>query len=56
MKINEITIASYFVCYKKLCVFQSFRIHKSMNVNNTIEKLQKIAKDKETWKSEHKWR
>ncbi len=36
--------------------FQSSRIHSSMNVENAIEKLQRITKEKETQKSEHKWR
>jgi hypothetical protein len=34
--------------------FQSFGIHNNMNVKNVIEKLQRIAKEKESQISEHK--
>ncbi len=37
------------------CVcFQSSKVHKNMSAENTIENLQKVAKEKETQKSEHK--
>jgi hypothetical protein len=39
------------------CVcFQSSRVQKSMSAESTIEKLQIVAKEKETQKSEHKRR
>jgi hypothetical protein len=34
--------------------FQSFGIHNNMNVENAIKKLQRITKEKEAHKSEHK--
>jgi len=34
--------------------FQSSKVHKNMSAENTIENLQKVAKEKETQKSEHK--
>jgi hypothetical protein len=34
--------------------FQSSRVHSSMSANSAIEKLQRIAKEKEAQKSEHK--
>ncbi len=39
-----------------MCVFQSYRIHRSMNVKNTIEKLQRVAREKEMQKNEHRWK
>ncbi len=39
-----------------MCVFQSSRIHRSMNVKNTIEKLQRVAREKEMQKNEHRWK
>jgi hypothetical protein len=31
-------------------------MHKSMNAKSEIEKLQKVAKEKEMQKSEHRWK
>ncbi len=39
-----------------MCVFQSSRIHRSMNVKNTIEKLQRVVREKEMQKNEHRWK
>jgi hypothetical protein len=36
--------------------FLSSRMHKSMNAKSEIEKLQKVAKEKEMQKSEHRWK
>jgi hypothetical protein len=36
--------------------FLSSGNHKSMSVESAIEKLHKIAKEKEAQRSEHKWR
>jgi hypothetical protein len=36
--------------------FRSFGIHSNTSVENAIEKLQKITKEKEAQKSKHKWR
>jgi hypothetical protein len=34
----------------------SFRVHRRMSVENAIEKLQKLAREKEAQISEHEWR
>jgi hypothetical protein len=34
--------------------FQNFGVHKKMNVERAIEKLQKIVRKKETQKNEHR--
>ncbi len=36
--------------------FQSYGVHKNMNVENMIKKLQKVAREKETKKKKHRWR
>jgi hypothetical protein len=39
------------------CVhFRSFKVHYNMNVENTIEKPQRITREKEAQKNEHKRR
>ncbi len=41
---------------RKLCLFLKFGIHGGMSVESVIEKVQRIAREKETQKSEHKRR
>jgi hypothetical protein len=36
--------------------FQGFRVHNNMNANSAIEKLQRIAKEKEAQRNEHRQR
>jgi len=46
-KINRITIKSCLHLLLEVVCFRSSRVHKSMNAKSAIEKLQKIAKEKE---------
>ncbi len=45
-----------FLFVVKVVCFLSFEVHKNMNVENTIEKLQIVIKEKETQNCEHKRR
>jgi hypothetical protein len=51
---NRRTLFS-FVARSCVC-FWSSRIHRSISVESAIEKLHRVAKEKEAQKNEHKWR
>jgi hypothetical protein len=48
------TIKTCFCLLPKVVCFQSYRVHVKMNVESVIENLQRIAREKEMQKSEHK--
>ncbi len=53
-KKNRIIIETYFCLLSEAMCFQSSKIHISMNAKTTIEKLQRVVREKETQKSEHR--
>lgn len=53
---NIIIVESCLHLLLEVVCFQSSRVHGNMSAKNAIEKLQRIAKEKEVQKSEHKGR